>query len=78
VYCVRCVNVGTTHHVKALLTRYTKCWARQTLCKKCNSVVLKVLKSAWKLMDKIGEVEAKILSIQGETRSENTKVKAEY
>jgi len=44
-------------------------------CQKCNSGVLKVLKSVGKMMDKIGEVEAQMLAIQSEARSEIQKLR---
>ena len=45
------------------------------LCNRCNSGVVKILKSVGKLTDKIAEVEARMLVIQGETQSEMQKLR---
>lgn len=44
-------------------------------CNRCNSGVVKILKSVGKLTDKIAEVEARMLAIQGETQSEMQKLR---
>ena len=44
-------------------------------CKRCNSGVVKILKSVGKLHEKIAEVEARMLAIQGDTNNEMQKLK---